>query len=93
VVLASAGYPGELELGRRIDGIDAAHEDPDVAVFHAGTRRDAAGTLVTAGGRVLNVTAWDADVAAARARAYAAVERVRFEGCQYRRDIAEVAGT
>ena len=60
---------------------------PDVAIFHAGTRREAGG-LVTAGGRVLNVCALGADVAAARARAYEAVARIRFEGMHFRRDIA-----
>ena len=58
-----------------------------MVVFHAGTRRAGAG-FVTAGGRVLGVTARGADVAAARARAYAAVDRIHFEGLQLRRDIA-----
>jgi len=61
--------------------------DPDVVVFHAGTRRAADGSFVTAGGRVLGVTARGSDVAEARARAYRAVAEISFEGQQYRRDI------
>jgi phosphoribosylamine--glycine ligase len=87
VVLASAGYPRAIETGRPISGLDAAEADPDVVVFHAGTQRAGAG-FVTAGGRVLGVTARGADVAAARARAYAAADRIHFEGRQLRRDIA-----
>jgi phosphoribosylamine--glycine ligase len=56
-------------------------------VFHAGTRRDAEGRLVTAGGRVLGVTAYGADLAGARARAYGAIDRIKFDGLHYRRDI------
>jgi phosphoribosylamine--glycine ligase len=58
-----------------------------VTVFHAGTARNAAGDLVTAGGRVLGVTATGPTLADARAKAYANVERIRFEGAHYRRDI------
>jgi phosphoribosylamine--glycine ligase len=60
---------------------------PDVHLFHAGTRRENSG-VVTAGGRVLAVTALGDTVAAARERAYDAVSRISFEGCHYRRDIA-----
>jgi len=87
IVLASGGYPGSYEKGVPIHGIDEAGGD-DVWVVHAGTVRDPDGTLRTAGGRVLSVTAVGSDVAAARARAYAAVERVRFEGAHARTDIA-----
>jgi phosphoribosylamine--glycine ligase len=87
VVLASEGYPDRYEVGFPITGVAEAEALPDVAVFHAGTRRDAEGRLVTAGGRVLAVTALGDDVTAARARAYQAVDRIRFEGAQYRRDI------
>lgn len=87
VVLASGGYPRAFETGRPIAGIDEAERDPDVVVFHAGTRRDAAGHLVTAGGRVLGVTARGESLVAARARAYAACERIRFDGMHLRRDI------
>jgi phosphoribosylamine--glycine ligase len=85
VVAASPGYPGSYPTGLPIEGLERI--DPDVLVFHAGTKRTADG-LVTAGGRVLGVTALGDSVAAARAKAYANVERVRFEGMQYRRDIA-----
>jgi phosphoribosylamine--glycine ligase len=88
VVLASGGYPRDYATGQAIRGLDAAEQDPDVLVFHAGTRGDGQGGFHTAGGRVLGVTARGADVAAARARAYAACDRIRFEGMQLRRDIA-----
>jgi phosphoribosylamine--glycine ligase len=87
VVLASGGYPRAVETGKAIHGIEAAESDPDVVVFHAGTRR-VNGGFVTAGGRVLGVTARGPDVASAAARAYAAADRIQFEGRQLRRDIA-----
>jgi phosphoribosylamine--glycine ligase len=92
VVLASAGYPRAVVNGRRIDGLAAVAGDSDVVVFHAGTRRQADGSFVTAGGRVLGVTARGSDAAQARERAYRAVAQISFEGCQYRRDIAARAG-
>ena len=85
VVLASGGYPGAYETGLPISGLDAV--DADVEVFHAGTRRSDAGALLTAGGRVLSVVATAPTLAAARAKAYANVERIRFEGVHFRRDI------
>jgi phosphoribosylamine--glycine ligase len=88
VVLASEGYPRAVVNGRRIDGLSSVAGDPDVVVFHAGTRRQADGSFVTAGGRVLGVTARGGDVAEARARAYRAVDMIAFEGRQHRRDIA-----
>jgi len=85
VVLASAGYPEQPRTGDRIAGLDRDFGD-DVMVFHAGTSyRD--NHLLTAGGRVLGVTALAADLAAARARAYDAVARISFDGMQFRRDI------
>jgi phosphoribosylamine---glycine ligase len=86
VVVAAAGYPDAPRTGDRIDGLDAVAAD-DLIVFHAGTARAADGTLVSAGGRVLGVTALGADVHAARARAYAAIERIQLDGMQVRRDI------
>ncbi len=86
VVMASAGYPGTYEKGKVITGIEDAEKLPDVVVFHAGTRRTA-DRLVTSGGRVLGVTAVGADLAAAIDRAYAAVDRIRWEGAYYRKDI------
>jgi phosphoribosylamine--glycine ligase len=86
VVLASRGYPASSSSGDVITGLDAV--PAAVEVLHAGTaERD--GALVTAGGRVLNVTALGDDVGAARAAAYAAADLVAFDGRQLRRDIAE----
>ena len=90
VVMTSAGYPGAYETGRAITGVEAAAGLPGVNVFHAGTAL-AGGALVTAGGRVLGVQALGADVAAAIRTAYAAVERIRFDGAHYRRDIGHHA--
>lgn len=90
VVMASGGYPGDYEKGKVISGLDEAAQLPDVFVFHAGTRQQN-GQVVTNGGRVLGVTALGADIAAAKARAYEAVDRIRFEGAYCRRDIADKA--
>jgi len=92
VVLASGGYPGSYETGFPIEGLDAAGKSDRVAVFHAGTAgRD--GRVVTAGGRVLAVSALGTDLADARARAYRAASQVSFEGAHRRNDIAmEAAG-
>lgn len=90
VVLASAGYPGSYAKGKPISGIDEAERLPNVKVFHAGTAA-VNGQLVTNGGRVLGVTAWGSDLHAARDRAYEAAARIRFEGAQYRTDIAAKA--
>jgi phosphoribosylamine--glycine ligase len=85
VVMASGGYPGAYSTGKQIHGLDSL--DSDVVVFHAGTRREEDGTLVTAGGRVLGVTATGATLSAARVKAYDNVARIQFEGAHYRRDI------
>jgi phosphoribosylamine--glycine ligase len=87
VVVASAGYPGTPRTGDPVEGLADAAACEGVHVVHAGTARDDGG-LVTAGGRVLAVTAVGADVPEARARAYTGVERVRIDGAQYRTDIA-----
>jgi phosphoribosylamine--glycine ligase len=87
VVLAAAGYPGRPRGGDPIVGLDEAAA-LGAEVFHAGTARAADGRLVTAGGRVLAVAARGATVREARRHAYAAAERVRFDGRQMRRDIA-----
>jgi phosphoribosylamine---glycine ligase len=91
VVLAGPGYPARSDdTGAPISGLDAA-ESSGALVFHGGTAvRD--GTVVTNGGRILSVTGTGSTVAAARAHAYAAVRLISFEGAQFRRDIAEVAG-
>lgn len=87
VVMASGGYPGAYETGKTIRGLDRPSSLPDVHVFHAGTRREN-GEVLTAGGRVLTLTALGDTAAQARERAYEAVSRIEFEGCYYRRDIA-----
>jgi phosphoribosylamine--glycine ligase len=90
VAVASGGYPGHYETGREITGIEAAEARASVQVFQAGTvRRD--GRLVTAGGRVLGVTAVADDLAAAIAAAYEGVGHIRFEGMHYRTDIGRKA--
>jgi phosphoribosylamine--glycine ligase len=90
VVMASGGYPGRYETGRPIAGVESAAGLADVNVFQAGTALEA-GRLVTAGGRVLGVQALGDDVASAIRTAYAGVERIRFEGAHYRRDIGHHA--
>jgi phosphoribosylamine--glycine ligase len=90
VVMASAGYPASPERGVPIEGVEEAAAMPGVSVFHAGTEMEG-GRLVTAGGRVLGVTALGDDLAAARDLAYRAVARIRFRGAQVRNDIAERA--
>jgi phosphoribosylamine--glycine ligase len=89
VVLASAGYPASASSGDVITGLEAAAQSAEVT--HAGTALDAAGRVVTAGGRVLNVTALGATVADAREAAYAAADMIDFAGKQMRRDIAQRA--
>jgi phosphoribosylamine--glycine ligase len=87
VVMASGGYPGTIEVGKKISGIEDAEKIDGVKVFHAGTStRD--GEFYTAGGRVLGVTARAADLKSAVRRAYEAVEKIEFDGMHYRKDIA-----
>jgi phosphoribosylamine--glycine ligase len=88
VVVAAAGYPEAPRSGDVIDGLDALE---GVSVLHAGTAYDAAGRLVTSGGRVLSVTAVGPDLRDARDSAYRAVEAVRIDGAHYRTDIARSA--
>ena len=87
VVMASGGYPGSYPKGIAITGLEEASKLEDVVVFHAGTK-EVDGQIVTNGGRVLGVTAVDETIAKAKERAYGAVERIHFEGAQYRKDIA-----
>jgi phosphoribosylamine--glycine ligase len=88
VVLASGGYPRAYDTGKVIHGLDEAATQEDVLVFHAGTARNDAGEIVTAGGRVLTVVGIGDDLATARERAYAAASLITFEGVQRREDIA-----
>jgi phosphoribosylamine--glycine ligase len=90
VVMASGGYPGAYAKGKEIEGLGDAALLPNTKVFHAGTAR-AGDRFMTSGGRVLGVTAWGKDLRSARDAAYAAVGRIRFEGAQYRGDIAAKA--
>jgi len=89
VVLASGGYPDTYETGKVIHGLEAAEAMPNVNIFHSGTAAGA--DVVTAGGRVLTVVGTGNDYATATSRAYAAVDKISFEGMQYRRDIAAKA--
>ena len=90
VVMASAGYPGDYRTGHPISGLEIAGHVPDAKVFHAGTAvRDS--DIVNTGGRVLGVTACGETIAAARARAYEAVDHITWNGAWSRRDIAAKA--
>jgi phosphoribosylamine--glycine ligase len=90
VVLASRGYPAGAESGRVISGLEQASAIPDVLVFHAATRREE-DAIVTAGGRVLTVVGRGATYEQAMEAAYSAVDAIRFDGMQYRRDIGRKA--
>ena len=87
VVMASGGYPGNYAKGKPIRGLDEAAKLPNTKVFHAGTALTD-GQIVTNGGRVLGVTALGRDLRSAQIAAYAAVEKIHFDGAQFRRDIA-----
>jgi phosphoribosylamine--glycine ligase len=88
VVLAAGGYPGPYKKGDPIDGLDRVTES---VVFHAGTAADAEGRIVTNGGRLLGVTATGATIDEARRKAYTDVDRIRYDGKQYRTDIGKKA--
>jgi phosphoribosylamine--glycine ligase len=86
VVMAATGYPDDPQRGSEIRGLDAAAGDPEVKIFHAGSRRDG-DRLLADGGRVLGVTALGHDLAAARDRAYRAVDKIEWPEGFCRRDI------
>jgi phosphoribosylamine--glycine ligase len=88
VVMASGGYPGSYEKGKKILGLKEVAVLPNVTVFHAGTKRGNTGEVLTDGGRVLGVTACGSSLQSAVDRAYEAVKMIQFEGAHYRRDIA-----
>jgi len=90
VVMASGGYPGDYQKGKRITGLNETDRIEDVVVFHAGTAVKN-GDIVTNGGRVLGVTALGQTVADAKARAYRAVDKIKFDGAYCLRDIADKA--
>jgi phosphoribosylamine--glycine ligase len=85
-VLASAGYPGDYQKGLPITGWEEL--DEDTVVFHAGTKMGEDGSICTDGGRVLTVVGKGTTLADARSKVYSNVPRLRFDGCQYRTDIA-----
>jgi phosphoribosylamine--glycine ligase len=91
VVMASGGYPDKYETGKVIRGLEEAAKIPDVKVFHAGTKMDDQGNVVTTGGRVLGVTAMGDTVAQAKLQAYKAVKCIRWDGAWCRKDIADKA--
>ena len=86
VVIASGGYPGEYAIGKPIAGLEEARVVEGTLVFHAGTKREG-DRVVTWGGRVLNVIGCDQDIEGALKRAYAAIEKIHFDGMHYRKDI------
>ena len=91
VVMASAGYPGSYKTGLPITGLD--NLDKDIMVFHAGTKVGSEpGQILTSGGRVLTVVATGSTIAEAREKVYNNISQIHFDGCHYRRDIAEIKG-
>ena len=89
VVMASEGYPDAYDKGHVIRGLEDAAKIPDVKVFHAGTKLNESGEVVTSGGRVLGVTGLGENVAAAKLNAYKAVKCIRWNGAWCRKDIAD----
>ncbi len=87
VVLTSAGYPGAYATGKPIAGLEGLQSSQEAMVFHAGTRRQGQ-NIITAGGRVLGVTGIGHKLGVARERAYRAVQKISYEGCHFRTDIA-----
>jgi phosphoribosylamine--glycine ligase len=87
VVMASGGYPDKYQTGKRIVGIEEAEKLEAVIIFHAGTKFEPPRT-VTAGGRVLGITALGSTLSSAKRQAYDAVEKIEFDGSYFRRDIA-----
>ena len=92
VVMAAKGYPDSYEKGKRISGLKDANALPGVVVFHAGTKEQD-GEVLTQGGRVLGVTAIGDDIATAISRAYEAVEKIKWNGIHYRKDIGNRASS
>ncbi len=86
VVMASGGYPGSNKTGFPVSGLDDV--DKDIMIFHAGTKLGPAGEVLTNGGRILTIVAMGKDLAEAREKVYQNINRIHFEGCQYRKDIA-----
>ncbi len=91
VVLASGGYPGKYEKGKRIAGLEEVRKIQDIVVFHAGTKRENAGGFVTNGGRVLGVVGLAGEIEETIRKTYGAVEKISFDGMRYRKDIGRRA--
>ena len=91
VILASGGYPENYEKDKIISGIEKAEENKNVIVFHAGTKTDEKGNLITDGGRVLGVSATGASLEEALTTAYSAIKKINFHGIEYRSDIGKKA--
>jgi phosphoribosylamine--glycine ligase len=90
VILASGGYPGNYEKGKIISGINSLQGE-DIIIFHSGTKINEDGNLITNGGRVLGVSAIGENLEEALGKAYKAIEKISFEGMQYRKDIGKKA--
>jgi phosphoribosylamine--glycine ligase len=84
--MAAKGYPGDYEKGSEIKGLKEAADDPDVMIFHAGTKKEE-DRIIATGGRVLNITALGDTVGEARDKAYAAIARIDWPQGFYRKDI------
>lgn len=87
VVMSAGGYPGKYEIGKEISGLEELMREKDIFVFHAGTKKEG-NKMVTSGGRVLGVTGLGNTIEAAIERAYVGVEKIKFDHCFFRRDIA-----
>jgi phosphoribosylamine--glycine ligase len=90
VVLASGGYPGSYEKGKEIHGLETAETLDDVVIFHAGTKKEDE-RVVTAGGRVLGVTALAGSMREAKDKVYKAIDHISFDDMHYRKDIGHRA--
>lgn len=90
VVMASGGYPGKYQKGKVISGLERLEKMKDIIVFHAGTKFQD-DKIITSGGRVLGITAWDENISKAKERAYKGVKEIYFEDMYYRKDIASKA--
>ena len=90
VVVASGGYPGKYQKGKVISGLERLEKMKDIIVFHAGTKFQD-DKIITSGGRVLGITAWDENISKAKERAYKGVKEIYFEDMYYRKDIASKA--
>jgi phosphoribosylamine--glycine ligase len=91
-VLASKGYPGKYETGKKIYGLEKIKQDNDLMLFHAGTEKiitENKTSYITSGGRVLNVVAKEQTLKAAIEKVYSAINELNFEGMYYRKDIGE----